>query len=122
MSRVKKIIRLDEEVSGCSNNAAFLVTVAAVCVSRAGEEKKRRFNSLTVLVTGNVRTVFGGAGVEDDTRRPETTENDAVQRPWFVHLHHHHELADGGSVDSKCSSPNRQPRVPRRCDPTNSTI
>ncbi|KAL7271130.1 hypothetical protein RUND412_006137 [Rhizina undulata] len=29
LARVKKIIRLDDEVTGCSNNAAFLVTVAA---------------------------------------------------------------------------------------------
>lgn len=60
-------------------------------------KRNKRFNSLTVLVTGNVCTVFGRAGVEDDTRRPETAENDAVQRPWSVHLiNHHHELADGG--------------------------
>ncbi|KAG0134255.1 histone-fold-containing protein [Tuber indicum] len=29
LSRVKKIIRLDDDVNGCSNNAAFLVTIAA---------------------------------------------------------------------------------------------
>ncbi|RPB07664.1 hypothetical protein P167DRAFT_539924 [Morchella conica CCBAS932] len=29
VSRVKKIIRLDDDVAGCSNSAAFLVTIAA---------------------------------------------------------------------------------------------
>ena len=33
VSRVKKIIRLDDDVNGCSNNAAFLVTIAAVNIS-----------------------------------------------------------------------------------------
>lgn len=33
---------------------------------------------LTVLLAGNVCTVLGGAGVEDDIWRPEATENDAV--------------------------------------------
>lgn len=65
MSRVKKIIRLDEEVSGCSNNAAFLVTIAAV---RAIPYLPVREAQLAhgVSVVGNVCTVSGGTGVEDD--------------------------------------------------------
>ena len=30
VARVKRIIHVDEEVNSCSNNAAFVITVAAV--------------------------------------------------------------------------------------------
>lgn len=55
VSRVKKIIRLDDDVAGCSNSAAFLVTIAAVC-----------FPSLCACVRvcvcdGEVLTMYGDA-------------------------------------------------------------
>lgn len=75
MSRVKKIIRLDEDVSGCSNNAAFLVTIAAVRTpSSLGEAQLAHY----VPSAGDVCSVFGGAGVEDDVWRPEAAEDNAV--------------------------------------------
>lgn len=76
MSRVKKIIRLDEDVSGCSNNAAFLVTIAAVRTPTPSLEEAQLAHY--VPSAGDVCSVFGGAGVEDDVWRPEAAEDDAV--------------------------------------------
>ena len=32
VARVKRIINTDEDVNGCASNAAFLITVATVCL------------------------------------------------------------------------------------------
>lgn len=83
VSRIKKIIQLDEDIVQCSNNATFVIAMATVCPINHPFKQSFRACLLTSTL-GDVHSISCRARAQCGQVREETPKDGSIQRSWWV--------------------------------------
>lgn len=83
VSRIKKIIQLDEDIVQCSSNATFVIAMATV---RPASPYLKIYSKTIADRPGNVHPIPHRTGPQRRQVRAKTAQEHSIQGSWFVCL------------------------------------